>query len=121
MSGGVCAVCMQATCGEAVELCKEKQIDQVPILNDTGLVSCTHTTAILILVHYHHMHFYVQKTSGCLLLSPPSLSIYIYSNVLGMVTLSNLTSKIVHGKVKTSDPVTAVAYNQFHKVHDLLC
>ena len=27
---------LQMTCGEAVELLKEKQIDQVPILNETG-------------------------------------------------------------------------------------
>lgn len=38
------------------------------------------------------------------------------SEVLGMVTLSNLTSKMVCGQAKPSDPVTTVSYTQFHKV-----
>ena len=33
-----------------------------------------------------------------------------------MVTLSNLTTKIVRGQAKTSDPVTSVSYTQFRKV-----
>ena len=41
----------------------------------------------------------------------------LYSDVLGMVTLSNLTSKMVRGQAKTSDPVTTVSYTQLHKVY----
>ncbi|CAI8049770.1 Cystathionine beta-synthase [Geodia barretti] len=63
----------QVTCGEAVKLLQEKQIDQVPILTDNG-------------------------------------------DVLGMVTLSNLTTKMVRGQANTSDPVTSVSYTQFRKV-----
>ena len=38
---------VQVTCGEAVELLQEKQIDQVPILTDVGYVhSSFHTTLL---------------------------------------------------------------------------
>eukprot|EP00118_Oscarella_pearsei_P024586 m.306360 g.306360 ORF g.306360 m.306360 type:complete len:534 (+) comp41184_c0_seq1:70-1671(+) len=37
-------------------------------------------------------------------------------DVLGMVTLGNLLSKVLRGKVKPSDPVTSVLYKQFQKI-----
>ncbi|KAM4048317.1 cystathionine beta-synthase isoform 2-T2 [Anomaloglossus baeobatrachus] len=37
--------------------------------------------------------------------------------VLGMVTLGNMLSSVLAGKVKSSDPVTKVIYKQFTQVH----
>ncbi|XP_065841452.1 cystathionine beta-synthase-like [Oscarella lobularis] len=37
-------------------------------------------------------------------------------DVLGVVTLGNLMSKVLRGKVNSSDPVTAVLYKQFQKI-----
>lgn len=36
--------------------------------------------------------------------------------VLGMVTLGNLTSQILSGRVQPTDPISKVLYRQFHKV-----
>ena len=38
------------------------------------------------------------------------------SDILGVVTLSNMSSKILKGKVKPTDCVTKVLYNQFEMV-----
>jgi len=38
------------------------------------------------------------------------------SNILGMVTLGNLTSQIVSGRVKPDDPITKILYRQFKKI-----
>jgi len=37
-------------------------------------------------------------------------------NIEGMVTLGNLTSQILSGRVKSTDPISKVLYRQFHKV-----
>jgi len=37
-------------------------------------------------------------------------------DIEGMVTLGNLTSQILSGRVKSSDPISKVLYRQFHKV-----
>ena len=40
------------------------------------------------------------------------------SDVQGVVTLSNMTSKILKGNVKSTDKVTKVLYKQFEMVSD---
>ena len=40
-----------------------------------------------------------------------------FSDILGMVTLGNLMSKVVSGKAKPSDLATDLRYEQFTKVH----
>ncbi len=41
---------------------------------------------------------------------------FLSSGILGVVTLSNMSSKILKGKVKPTDCVTKVLYNQFEMV-----
>ncbi len=41
---------------------------------------------------------------------------FLSSDILGVVTLSNMSSKILKGKVKPTDCVTKVLYNQFEMV-----
>lgn len=48
---------------------------------------------------------------------PPSLPPLLLSDIVGVVTLSNTTSKILSGTAKPSDPVTKVIYRQFEKVN----
>ena len=43
---------------------------------------------------------------------------HVYSGILGVVTLTNMSSKILKGNVKSSDKVTKVLYNQFEMVSD---
>ena len=38
-------------------------------------------------------------------------------DVMGMVTMTNLTAKMLNGAVKSSDSVTNVLYKQFEMVH----
>ena len=90
------------TCGEAVKLLQEKQIDQMPILTDTGYLYPVHVLVCAMLVlHVCYIDNFPQT---------------VHSDVLGMLTMANLTSKLVHGQAKTSDPVSMVAHRQFHKV-----
>ena len=42
---------------------------------------------------------------------------HTHREVLGMVTMSNTTSKLLTGAAKPSDPVSKVVYRQFEKVH----
>ncbi|XP_053312796.1 cystathionine beta-synthase isoform X2 [Spea bombifrons] len=62
------------SCGQTIQLLREKGFDQVPIVSEAGLV-------------------------------------------LGMVTLGNMLSSVLAGKVKPSDPVSKVIYKQFTQVH----
>ncbi|KAE8620893.1 hypothetical protein XENTR_v10004609 [Xenopus tropicalis] len=62
------------SCGQTIQLLRDKGFDQVPIVSETGLV-------------------------------------------LGMVTLGNMLSSVLAGKVKPSDPVTKVIYKQFSQVN----
>lgn len=48
---------------------------------------------------------------------PPRVS--VCRVILGMVTLGNVLSSILAGKIKVSDPVSKVLYKQFRQVrHD---
>ncbi|XP_078512512.1 cystathionine beta-synthase-like protein isoform X3 [Lissotriton helveticus] len=58
------------TCERTIEVLREKGFDQVPIVEESGLI-------------------------------------------LGMVTLGNMLSSVLAGKVKPSDPVSKVSYKQF--------
>ncbi|NP_001080616.1 cystathionine-beta-synthase L homeolog [Xenopus laevis] len=62
------------SCGQTIQLLRDKGFDQVPIVSETGLV-------------------------------------------LGMVTLGNMLSSVLAGKVKPSDLVTKVIYKQFTQVN----
>jgi cystathionine beta-synthase len=39
------------------------------------------------------------------------------SEIEGMVTLGNLTSQLISGRVKPTDPISKVLYRQFHKIN----
>nr|XP_060626243.1 cystathionine beta-synthase-like protein isoform X2 [Anolis sagrei ordinatus] len=62
------------TCEKTIEILKEKGFDQVPVVDESGVI-------------------------------------------LGMVTLGNMLSSVLAGKVQPSDQVSKVIYKQFKKIH----
>ncbi|XP_026569361.1 cystathionine beta-synthase-like isoform X2 [Pseudonaja textilis] len=62
------------TCEKTIEILKEKGFDQVPVVDESGLI-------------------------------------------LGMVTLGNMLSSVLAGKVQPSDKVSKVIYKQFQTIH----
>ncbi|XP_061571675.1 cystathionine beta-synthase-like [Cololabis saira] len=61
------------TCQKTIKILKEKRFDQVPVVDEAGLI-------------------------------------------LGMVTLGNMLSSILAGKIQLSDPVSKVLYKQFKQI-----
>lgn len=53
----------------------------------------------------------------CVCLCVPAGCVHcVHREVLGVVTLSSLTYKIVHGLAKLTDPITKVSCRQFQRV-----
>ena len=46
----------------------------------------------------------------------PLLLLCCHSNVVGVVTMTNMTSKMLNGSVKAADEVSHVLYKQFEMV-----
>ena len=77
------------SCSNTIKVLGTESFDQVPVVNKEGSV-ITHLALVS--------------------------QIRFIRDVEGVVTLSNMTSKMLKGTVKGSDPVTKVLYKQFEMV-----